>query len=122
MRESRGLIVVCPLGVVRVGIDGLVGSDVGVAEEVAKGDDDVTERGDVVNGSEAVLRPLGIVRRFGQVSDGEGWGGQKRLTQMPLSVSVLGIDPCGVGLLHERIPVLRRAAGKEGDEEMRRIG
>ena len=72
MRGSWGLIdgVVGPLGVVRVCIDGLVGSDIGVAEKVAMGDYDVTERGHVVNGSEAVLRPLGIVRRFGRVSDG----------------------------------------------------
>ena len=40
---------------------------------------------------------------------------------MPLSVSILGIDPCGVGLLHERIPVLWRAAGKEEDEQGRRV-
>lgn len=41
---------------------------------------------------------------------------------MPLSVSILGVDPGGVSLLHERIPIFRRAAGKEGDEEMWRIG
>jgi len=80
------------LGVVRVGVDGLVGSDVGVAEEVPKGNDDVTEGGDVVNGPEAVLRPLGVVRR-----------------QVPLSVSALGVDPGGVCLLHERVPILGRA-------------
>lgn len=41
---------------------------------------------------------------------------QETLTQVPLSVPILRIHPRGVGLLHERIPILRRAAEKDGDE------
>lgn len=38
------------------------------------------------------------------------------LTQVPLSVSILCVDPRRVGLLHEGIPIFRGAAGKDGDE------
>ena len=62
MRRWHG--VVCSLSVVRLGVHGLVGSNVRVAEKIAGRDDDVTERGDSVNGSQAILRPLGVVRRF----------------------------------------------------------
>ena len=65
-----------PLSVVRLGINRLIRSDVRVAEKIAGGHDDVTERGHVVNGSEAILRSLGVVRRFETVSDGRrGKGG-----------------------------------------------
>ena len=66
MRGPRGLIrgVVYPLGVVGFRVYGLVGSDVRIAEKVARGDDDVTEGRDIVNGPQVVLRSLGVVRRF----------------------------------------------------------
>lgn len=35
---------------------------------------------------------------------------------MPLSVSILRVDPGRVGLLHEGIPIFRGAARKDGDE------
>ena len=38
------------------------------------------------------------------------------LTEVPLSVPILGVDPCRIGLLHEGIPIFRGAAGKDGDE------
>lgn len=60
-----------PLSVVRLGIHRLVRSDVCVAEKIAGGHDDVAERGHVVNGPEAILRSLGVVRRFGTVRDGK---------------------------------------------------
>ena len=62
------------LGVVRLRVDRLVGSDVRVAEKITGGDYDITERGDVVNGSEAILRSLGVVRRFGTVRNGRRGG------------------------------------------------
>ena len=37
-------------------------------------------------------------------------------TQVPFPVSVLRVHPCGVGLFHEGIPVLRRAARGDGYE------
>lgn len=40
-----------------------VGPDVRIAEKIAGGHRNVTERGDVVNCSKAILRPLGVVRR-----------------------------------------------------------
>ena len=105
--------VVRPLSIVGLRVDGFVGSNVRVAEKIAGGHDDVAERGDPVDGSQAILRPLGVVSRFGTVSDEKrGEGREETLTEMPFSVSVLRIHPGGVGLLHERIPVLRRAAEK----------
>ena len=109
------------LGVVRLGVNRLIGSDVRVAEKIAGGDYDVTERGDVVNGSEAILRSLGVVRRFATVSNGERERRREMRTQVPLSVAILGVDPCRVGLLHEGIPIFRGAAGKDGDEGGSRV-
>lgn len=69
MREPQGLIqgIVRPLNAVR-DVDGFVGPDVRVAEEIARGNDDVTERGAVINRSEPIFRSLGVVRRFVTVS------------------------------------------------------
>lgn len=67
------------LGTVGVRIDRLIGSDVRVAEKIAGGDYDITERGDVVNGSEAILRSLGVVRRFGTVRNGGRGAGRRGL-------------------------------------------
>lgn len=79
MREPWGLMH----GVVRsmsaVGrVDRFAGPDVGVAEKIARRDHDVTEAGDVVNGSELILRSLGVIRRFVMVSKeiGEGRKGE----------------------------------------------
>lgn len=82
MRGHWGLIyrAVHPLSVVRLGVNRLIGSDVRVAEKVAGRDDDVAERGYIVNGSEAILRSLGVVRRFGTVSDERQYGRQERHT------------------------------------------
>ena len=73
MRVFWGLVhgSVRPLSVVRLRVDRLIGSDVRVAEKISRRDHDVAERGDVVNGSEVILRPLGVVRRFRAVSDGK---------------------------------------------------
>jgi len=84
--------VVWPLSVVGLSVNRLVGSNVCVAEEIAGWNDDATERGEVIDGSEAILRSLGVVRR-----------------QVPLSIAALRVYPRRVGLLHERIPILRRA-------------
>ena len=53
MRGPLGLIcgVVWPLGVVGFRVHRFVGSDVRITEEIAGGNDDVTECGDVVDGS-----------------------------------------------------------------------
>jgi hypothetical protein len=59
--------VVRPLSVVWH-LDGFVGSNVRIAQKIAGRHDNVTERRDVVNGSKAVLRSLGVVRRFVTVS------------------------------------------------------
>lgn len=77
MKEPRGLIhgVVRPLSDVRC-VCGFVGSDVRVAEKITRRHDDITERGDIIDCSEPILRPLGVVRRFVTVSteiNGRGW-------------------------------------------------
>lgn len=59
--------VVRSLSVERVHVNRLIGSDVRVAEKIAWRDHDVTEHGDIVNGPEAILRSLGVVRRFATV-------------------------------------------------------
>ena len=42
---------------------------------------------------------------------------------MPLSISILRVDPGRVGLFYERIPILGRAAGKETEmSEGREVG
>ena len=110
-----------PLSVVRFGVKRLIRPDVRVAEKIAGGDYDVTERGHVVNGSKAILRSLGVVRRFATVSNGKRKGKRDMLTQVPLSVSTLRVDPCRIGLLHEGIPIFRGAAGKDGDERGSRV-
>jgi len=76
MRGPRGLIhgVVRPLSVVRLRVNGLVGSDVRVAEKITGGYHDVTESRNVVNGFEAILRSLSVVRRFAAVSSGQDPG------------------------------------------------
>lgn len=65
MKVSRSLmhVIVRPLSVWRC-LDGFIRPDIRVAEEVTRRDDDITEDGDVVDGSEAILRSLGEVRRF----------------------------------------------------------
>ena len=72
MGKPLGLMdgVVRPLSAVRY-VDRFVGPDVRVAEEIGGRDHDVTEHGDVVNGSEPNLRSLGVVRRFVTVSGEE---------------------------------------------------
>jgi hypothetical protein len=93
MRGSSGLVdgVVRSVGGVGLCVGRLVGPDVRVAEKIAGRDGDVMERGDIVNSSQVILRSLSEIRR-----------------QMPLPVSILRVDPCGVCLLHERIPVSGR--------------
>lgn len=41
-------------------------------------------------------------------------------TNVPLSVSIRRVYPRRVRLLHERIPILRWTAGKDGDESRSR--
>jgi len=36
-------------------------------------------------------------------------------TEMPFSVSVLGVYPSGVSLFHEGVPILGWATGRNGD-------
>ena len=117
MRMTRGLMhrIVCPPGVVWR-VDRFVGPYVCIAEKIAWRNNDVTECRDIINGPEAVFRPLGVVRRFVVVS-GEGRRGRDVMpTEMPFSVSVLRIHPGGVCLFHEWIPILWWAAGIDGDE------
>ena len=59
--------IVRPLRVVG-DVDRFVRPDVRVTEKIAGRDYDVTERGDAFNGSEPILRSLGVVRRFVTVS------------------------------------------------------
>jgi hypothetical protein len=118
MRGSSGLVdgVVRSVGGVGLCVDGLVGPDVRVAEKIAGRDGDVMERGDIVNSSQVILRSLGEIRRFATVSGAKRRERREALTQMPLPVSILRVDPCGVCLLHERIPVSGRVAARDGDE------
>ena len=73
MKGPWGLIqgVVCPLGVVWLGINRFVRSDVRVAEKISGRDHDVAECRDVIDGSEVILRSLCVVRGFTTVSDGK---------------------------------------------------
>jgi len=70
-RVRRGVMhgIVHPLTVV-LRVDRFIGSDVRVAEKIAGGDRDVTKCGDIINGSEAIFRPLGVICRFAAVSNG----------------------------------------------------
>ena len=61
------LRVICPLGVVG-DVDGLVRPDVRVTEEIARRDNDITKRVNVVNGSEPIFRSLCVVCGFVTVS------------------------------------------------------
>ena len=49
-------------------VDGLVGPNVRVAEEIARGDHYVTEGVQIVDGSEPIFRSLCVVGRFVTVS------------------------------------------------------
>jgi hypothetical protein len=49
-------------------VDRFVGPDVRVTEKIARRDHDIAEDGVVIDGSESIFRPLGIVRRFVTVS------------------------------------------------------
>jgi len=92
MRWSWSLIngVVWPLGAVGLHVGRFVGSNVRVAKEITRRHVDVTEHGNVVNSSQAIFRPLGVVRRFATVNNGRQGGEQMRVLRchflLPFSV------------------------------------
>lgn len=68
MREHQGLMhgVICPLVVRHV--DRFVGPNIRITDKICRRDRDASELRDVINCSEPILRPLGVVGRFVMVS------------------------------------------------------